>query len=87
VPSYYNWQTPDELRALFERKDLDVLDMRGTGLFSGSHYDGPAAITDIDTLSPENTRALFDIESADYPGTDGAGRFTFVIGRLRPSLH
>ena len=87
VPSYYNWQTPDELEEVFESRGLDVVDMRGTGLFSGSHYDGPAAISDIDQLSPEDTATLFEVESADYPGTKGSGRFTFVIGRLRPANH
>lgn len=84
LPSYYNWQTPPELREIFDVAGLDVLDMRGTGLFSGSHYDGPAAIIDIDTLSADDLRKLLELESADYPGTEGSGRFTFVVGRLRP---
>lgn len=81
--SYYNWQTPSELKALYEKLGLDVLLVRPIGVFSGNGGDGMAKLINLSETSVSEREALFDIEAQDFEEFAGIGRYLFVIGQKR----
>jgi 2-polyprenyl-3-methyl-5-hydroxy-6-metoxy-1,4-benzoquinol methylase len=83
VPSYYNWQTEAELTELYEAHGFEVVEQRPIGTFSGTGYDGMAAVADAERIEdPRERAALFELEKTAGAIT-GAGRFTLVVGRKR----
>ena len=81
--SYYNWQTPSELKSLYQELGLDVVLVRPIGTFTGNGGDGMAALVDLGEMTTAQREALFEIESQDSEEFAGVGRYLFVIGRKR----
>lgn len=82
TPAYYNWQTHAEIKQLFDQNQLDVLELRPTGIYSGAGYDGMASLVDVETISAEQLSSLLELEL--NPGdVSGSGRFTLAVGRKR----
>ena len=83
IPCYYNWQTEDEVVALYDERGLDVVEQRPVGVFSGVGYDGLAAVADVETIAAGAEReAVYQLEKSPGP-IRGAGRFHLSIGRKR----
>ena len=81
--SYYNWQTPFELKTLYERLGFDVLLLRPIGIFTGNGGDGMAKFFNVGEASVAEREALFDIEAQDSEEFAGIGRYLFAVGRKR----
>ena len=82
TPAYYNWQTHDELRNMFDDSGLEIVELRPTGLYSGVGYDGLGALVDVEAVDDRSMTALYELEK-DPGDSSGMGRFTFAIGRKR----
>lgn len=81
--SYYNWQTPSEIKSIYSSLGLDSLLVRPVGIFTGNGGDGMAALTDLAQLSAKECEAMFDIEAQNSEEYAALGRYLFVIGRKR----
>jgi len=82
ISSYYNWQTPKEISHLLADNGLELLKIYPVGVFSGSGYDGLAAVVDVDQLSKEEIHSgLYELESTEWDDCLGSGRFIMAIGR------
>ncbi len=81
--TYFNWQTPQELRTFYEEWGLDILLVRPIGTFSGNGGDGMAKFCNLGELAASEREALFDIEAHDSEEFAGLGRYILVIGRKR----
>jgi 2-polyprenyl-3-methyl-5-hydroxy-6-metoxy-1,4-benzoquinol methylase len=83
IPCYYNWQTEDEVVALYNEHGMDVLEQRPVGVYSGAGYDGMAAVADVETIAKGSQRtAVYELEMSPGP-IRGAGRFHLSTGRKR----
>jgi 2-polyprenyl-3-methyl-5-hydroxy-6-metoxy-1,4-benzoquinol methylase len=83
APSYYNWQTEEELAALYEQSGLHVVELRPLGVFSGTGYDGMAGVADPERLKDTRERAALQELEKDAGAVRGAGRYTLAVGRKR----
>lgn len=82
MPSYYNWQTPSQVKALYEGSGLELVDLGAHGLYSGAGYDGMAAVADVESLAePAARSSLLELERRQYEASAGAGRFMLAVGR------
>lgn len=81
VPAYYNWQSPEAMRALYAEQGLQVEALRPVGVFSGVGYDGMAAVADAEALSPSDRDALRRLEAGVPDAYAAAARFVLVVGR------
>lgn len=79
--SYFNWQTPAELKALYQELGAEPLLVRPVGIFSGNGGDGMARLCNLSETDPEEREALFDIEASDSEEFASASRYLFIIGR------
>ena len=79
--SYFNWQTPGELKALYREIGAEPLSIRPVGVFTGNGGDGMAGLCNLSETSTLEHEALFDIEAADSEEFATAGRYQLVIGR------
>jgi 2-polyprenyl-3-methyl-5-hydroxy-6-metoxy-1,4-benzoquinol methylase len=83
APSYYNWQTEDELAALYDQSGLHVVELRPLGVFSGTGYDGMAGVADPERLKDTRERAALEELEKGADAVRGAGRYTLAVGRKR----
>jgi hypothetical protein len=84
VPSYYNWQTGAEVTGLYGKNDLEIVDLRPVGVFTGTGYDGMAAILDVEETPADILHsALYELETSDLGECLGASRFMLGIGKKR----
>ena len=81
--SYYNWQTPSELKAIYETLGMDVLLSRPMGAFTGNGGDGMAKLFNMGEASVADREAIFGLEANDSEEFSGIGRYLFMIGRKR----
>ena len=82
VPAYYNWQTADEVRDLYTNNNIEMKHLLPVGVFSGTGYDGMAAIADAEQLGSEIMHTvLYELETINLEECLGAGRFMFAIGK------
>lgn len=81
--SYYNWQTPAELKTLYQELRMEVLLVRPVGVFTGNGGDGMAQLCNLGELPAFEREALFDLEAQDSEEFAALGRYLFVIGRKR----
>jgi SAM-dependent methyltransferase len=81
--SYFNWQTPQELKNLYLELGLDPLLMRPIGIFTGNGGDGMAKLCDLGQMTGADREVFFDIEAQDSEEFAGTGRYLLVIGRKR----
>ena len=83
VPTYYNWHSEEDVRALYKENDLKILKIRAVGLFSGQGADGLAAILDVDDIPGDILDSpLYELESTEWQGCISAGRFIMAIGQV-----
>ena len=83
--SYFNWQTPSELKGLYQNLGLDLLLLRPIGVFTGNGGDGMARFCNLSETASPDREALFDIEAYDSDEFAGIGRYLLAIGRKRGS--
>ena len=81
--SYFNWQSPRELKALYQELGADSLLMRPIGIFTGNGGDGMAALCDLGKLGDRDREGIFEIEGYDSDEFAALGRYLLVIGRKR----
>ena len=79
--SYFNWQTPAELKALYREAGAEALWVRPVGIFTGNGGDGMAGLCNLSETSAPEREALFDVEAADSDEFADVGRYLLVIGR------
>lgn len=79
--SYFNWQTPGELRELYRNLGLEVLLLRPIGVFTGNGDEGMANLCDLRGTTADERKALSEIESYDSEEFAGVGRYLMAIGR------
>lgn len=79
--SYYNWQTPEEIKSIYSSLGLDSLLVRPIGIFTGNGGDGMAALSDLAQLSPNEREAMFDLEAPNSEEYAALGRYLFIVGR------
>ena len=80
--SYYNWQTPSELRAIYQDLGAEAILLRPIGVFTGNGGDGMACLCNLaEMTASEQREALFDIEAQDSEEFAGIGRYLFAVGR------
>jgi len=79
--SYFNWQTPDELRDLYRELGAASLTMRPIGIFTGNGDEGMARLCNLADIARERKEELFEIESQDSEEFCSLGRYLFVIGK------
>jgi 2-polyprenyl-3-methyl-5-hydroxy-6-metoxy-1,4-benzoquinol methylase len=81
APTYYNWQTEEEVAELYVEHGLEMVELRPLGVFSGTGYDGMAGVADPERIQePRERAALYELEN-DAGEVRGAGRFTLAVGR------
>ena len=81
IPAYYNWQSADEIRDLYKNNNIEVKRLLPVGVFSGTGYDGMAAIVDVEKLSSDIVHTiLYELETSNLEECLSAGRFMFAIG-------
>jgi 2-polyprenyl-3-methyl-5-hydroxy-6-metoxy-1,4-benzoquinol methylase len=79
APTYYNWQTPEQLRTILEECELSNAELQACGLFTGAHGDGLAAVANVHEVPERVLRTtLFELESRSLPESVGAARFMFA---------
>lgn len=81
--SYFNWQTPEELKNLYEELGLDLLLMRPVGVFTGNGEEGMAALCNLAEISAAERRGLLNLEARESEEFASLGRYLFVMGRKR----
>jgi SAM-dependent methyltransferase len=74
-PVWYTWQTPEDIRSLFQGLGLRVLSMRGIGVCSGLKEDPHGTIIRPSQLSPEEQDRLMAIECAAADMYAACGRY------------
>ena len=79
--SYFNWQTPEEIRDLYRGLGVELLTLRPIGAFTGNGEEGMARICDLAGTTELERRQLFEIESCDREEFSVLGRYLFAIGR------
>jgi SAM-dependent methyltransferase len=82
IPCYMNWHSLREIGELLAAGGFESLETVPIGRFSGTHYDGMAALVDVDQLIDEESRkALEFLECATIEDLGGIGRFLLAIAR------
>ena len=81
--SYFNWQTPQELKHLYHELGLDLLLLRPIGVFTGNGEEGMAGICDLGQIADTKKEILFDIEAQESDEFAAIGRYLLAIGRKR----
>jgi 2-polyprenyl-3-methyl-5-hydroxy-6-metoxy-1,4-benzoquinol methylase len=81
IPIYYNWQSIDELKALYKELDLEILALHPIGPVSGFDIDAMSYIANPSHLSESQKKQLFEIETCLSNELLGTGRYTFVIAQ------
>lgn len=82
IPAYYNWQTADEVKDLYTNNDITVTRLIPVGVFSGTGYDGMAAIVDSEQAGSDIMNSvLYELETSELKECLGASRFMFAIGK------
>lgn len=81
--SYFNWQSPRELRELYESIGFDLILARPIGSLTGNGGEGMGALCDLGQIEAAEREALFDLEAMDSEEFAPLGRYLFVIGRKR----
>lgn len=79
--SYFNWQTPAELKSLYQKLKMEPLLIRPIGVFTGNGGDGMAQLCDLSQVSEEEREALFDVEAFDSDEFASSGRYLLVVAR------
>jgi len=72
---YFNWQSIDELRAIYEQMGCTWLGAYAIDRFAWMLGISPSRLND------EQRRALFHLESSEHPETNSASRYTFIIAQ------
>ena len=81
IPAYYNWQSADEVKNLYTNNNIEVKHLLPVGVFTGTGYDGMAAITDVGEVASDIVHTvLYELETSNLADCIGAGRFMFAIG-------
>lgn len=84
MPTYYNWQTPPQLRALLQEMEFDDVRLEAHGLFTGADDDGMAAVADVNKVPKESLfSSIYELEMEGLPECLGASRFMLAIGHSR----
>lgn len=83
--SYFNWQTPQELKALYEELGVDPLQVRPIGILTGNGGDGMAALCDLGKMEPPDREGIFEFEAYDSEEFAALGRYLLIMGRKRES--
>ena len=81
--SYFNWQTPSELKEIYKELGVDLLILRPIGVFTGNGGDGMTALCDLAQTKDTEREKLFDIEAEDSDEFANAGRYLLAIGRKK----
>ncbi|MBI2166877.1 MAG: methyltransferase domain-containing protein [Candidatus Omnitrophica bacterium] len=79
--SYFNWQTPEELKAIYDGLCLDRVLIRPIGVFTGNGGDGMAALCNLSDLNDSERDGVFEIEAGDSEEFSSLARYLFMIGR------
>jgi len=79
--SYFNWQTPGELKEIYEGLRIDQVSVRPIGVFTGNGGDGMAALCNLSGLNDSERESTFEIETRDSEEFTSLARYLFVIGR------
>ena len=79
--SYFNWQTPGELKDLYRQIGVEVTLLRPIGIFTGNGDEGMARICNLAGTTETEKKALFDIEASQSEEFASIGRYLLVIGR------
>lgn len=81
--SYFNWQTPEELKRLYQDLNVDPLLVRPIGIFTGNGEEGMAAVCNLSEVRESEREALFELEANDSEDFARMARYLLVIGRKR----
>ena len=81
--SYFNWQTPSDLKEIYRELSADLLLLRPIGILTGNGADGMAALCDLGKMGPEERERLSSIEAGETDEFAAIGRYLFAIGRKR----
>jgi len=78
-PVWYTWQTPEDIRGLFQDLGLRLLGLRGIGVCSGLEEDPHGAIIRPSQLPPEDQDRLMAIECAAAEPYAACGRYILAV--------
>ncbi len=81
--SYFNWQTLEELKALYQELGVDPLLLRPIGVFTGNGGDGMAALCDLGEMEDRDREGIFEVEACDSEEFAALGRYLLILGRKR----
>jgi len=81
--SYFNWQSPSELRSIYQDLGFDLLRLVPIGTFTGNGGDGMAALCDLGQMKNFEREKLFSLEADDSEEFANSGRSLLAIGRKR----
>ena len=81
--SYFNWQMPEELKALYRQLGLDLLLLRPVGALTGNGHEAMARLCNVSEISDSQKEHLIGIEAADSDEFACLGRYLLAIGRKR----
>lgn len=79
--SYFNWQTPEELKGLYQQLGMDLLLIRPVGAFTGNGEEGMAKLCNLSEVSDLERESFFDLEAFDSDEFAPISRYLFIIGR------
>jgi len=78
--SYFNWQTPEDIRDLYRGLGLELVTLRPIGAFTGNGDEGMARLCNLAETTEFERQALFEIEAGDSEEFAPLGRYLFAVG-------
>ena len=82
IPTYYNWQSLEEIDEIYVKNGLKILKRTPVGAFCGTAYDGMSAICNLENTPNQLEKSLLKkLEISEINDCEGIGRFTLVIGK------
>lgn len=81
--SYFNWQTPEELKQIYRELGFDLLVLRPIGALTGNGEEAMARFANLREATELERESLFEIEARDSEEFAALGRYLLVIGRKR----
>ena len=81
---YYNWQTRDQIKALYRNLGAQLHRLVGIGICSGFGTDPLAPLCNPAELDPAQRASLGRIESTDDPDLTMAARYVLAIAQKAP---
>lgn len=79
--SYFNWQSPEELRDLYGVLGMEQLTVRAVGALTGNGEEGMASLCNLAEATELEREALFEVETQDAEEFAAIGRYLFIMGR------